>query len=89
MLVEPVNVSTLLKVVAGLITAGVTGYRCQTMAKWLRAIDAVAGLSRETVRDRGVKWYSFGTIGQMYADVFREMSAAALAGRFPLTGWGQ
>ena len=67
---------------------GVTGYRCQTMREWLHAIDAVCNLSRETVWVRAVKRYSMYTVGRMYAEVFHEMSHAALAGRFPLTGWG-
>lgn len=67
---------------------GVTGYRCQTMREWLHAIDAVSNLSRETVRERAVKRYSLQTVARMYAEVFHEMSTAALAGRFPLTGWG-
>jgi glycosyltransferase involved in cell wall biosynthesis len=67
---------------------GVTGYRCQTMREWLRAIDAVADLSRDAVRERAVAKYSLTAVGRMYADVFPELSDAALAGRFPLTGWG-
>lgn len=70
------------------VAHGVTGYRCQTMREWLRAIDATSSLSRAAVRERAIARYSLSAVGRMYADVFPELSDAALAGRFPLTGWG-
>lgn len=71
------------------VTHGVTGYRCQTEAEWLRALDAVLALDRRAIRARAIAKYSLAAVGRMYAEVFPEMSAIAKAGGFPSTGWAE
>ena len=66
---------------------GVTGYRCQTLEEWLRAIDAVAELDRHAVRARALSRYTVDVIGPQYARVFRAMGERLAAGTFPATGW--
>ena len=71
------------------VEQGVTGYRCQTTAEWLAAIDAVQGLDRAAIRARAQRLYSLEAVGTMYAQVFPVLSDEARAGRFPSTGWSQ
>jgi glycosyltransferase involved in cell wall biosynthesis len=69
------------------VEEGVTGFRCQTNDEWLAAIDAVPSLDRAVIRSRAQRWYSLDAVGRMYAQVFPRLSAEALAGRFPTSGW--
>lgn len=66
---------------------GVTGFRCQTEAEWLAALDAVATLDRAAVRRRALARYTVEVVGQEYARVFRAMGERLAAGAFPATGW--
>ena len=69
------------------VEEGVTGFRCQTNAEWLAAIDRVCSLDRAAIRARAQRLYSLDAVGRMYADVLPRLSAEALAGHFPNSGW--
>lgn len=51
----------------------VTGFRCQTMAEWLRALDKVADLNRGYIRSRAIALWSTSVIGQKYNDALTIM----------------
>lgn len=52
---------------------GVTGYRCQSPAEWLRALDAVLDLDRRGVRQRALARYTLDAVAPQYAAVFEDL----------------
>lgn len=69
------------------VTHDVTGFRCNTVRQFVRAIEDAPCLSRSTVRAMARQRYRLETVGAQYARVFEEVADATRAGRFPATGW--
>ncbi len=55
---------------------GVSGFRCQTRADWLAAIDAAPRLNRKRIAQRARSLYSLEAIGPQYARVFDQVVEA-------------
>lgn len=66
-----------------------TGYRCQTMAEFERAVDAVRGLNRKDIRARARRLYGLRSVARAYDVAFQVMAEEAAAGRFPTSGWAE
>jgi glycosyltransferase involved in cell wall biosynthesis len=64
-----------------------TGFRCQTMREFVRAVDAVRGLNRKDVRARARRLYGLRSVAKGYDAVFQTVADETRRGRFPLTGW--
>jgi glycosyltransferase involved in cell wall biosynthesis len=64
-----------------------TGFRCQTTAEFLAAIDAVRGLDRKVVRSRARRLYGMRSVGKAYDRVFQVVKERTEAGAFPSGGW--
>jgi glycosyltransferase involved in cell wall biosynthesis len=58
------------------IEHGVSGFRCQTRADWLAAIDAAPRLNRKRIAQRARALYSLEAIGPQYARVFDQVVEA-------------
>jgi glycosyltransferase involved in cell wall biosynthesis len=52
---------------------GVTGFRCQTPAQWLAALDDVLSLDRAVVRRRAQSLYTLDVVGAQYGRVFEDI----------------
>ena len=52
---------------------GVTGYRCRTLADFVRAAEDVKTLDRATIRQQATEKYSLATVGKMYEDYFERL----------------
>ena len=64
-----------------------TGFRCQTTAQFLDAIDRVRNLDRKDVRSRARRLYGMRSVAKGYDAVFKVVKERIDAGAFPLTGW--
>ncbi len=53
---------------------GVTGYRCNTLADWLAAIDVSKRLDRDLTAIRARKKYSLEACGRQYDAAFKQIS---------------
>jgi len=52
---------------------GVTGYRCRTLADFVRAAEDVKSLDRAAIRQQAIEKYSLATVGKMYEDYFARL----------------
>lgn len=52
---------------------GVTGYRCRTLADFVRAAEDVKSLDRAAIRQQAIEKYSLATVGKMYEDYFTRL----------------
>lgn len=64
-----------------------TGFRCQTTAQFLDAIDRVRELDRKDVRARARRLYGMRSVGKAYDAVFQVVKERTEAGAFPAAGW--
>jgi glycosyltransferase involved in cell wall biosynthesis len=64
-----------------------TGFRCQTTAQFLAAIDRVRDLDRKDIRARARRLYGMRSIGKAYDAVFQVVKERTEAGAFPSSGW--
>ncbi|MFZ9959976.1 MAG: hypothetical protein ACO3GP_06260, partial [Candidatus Limnocylindrus sp.] len=64
-----------------------TGFRCQTLAQYLEAIDAVHTLNRKDVRARARRLYGLRSVGRAYDAAFQVIKERTDAGAFPTSGW--
>lgn len=55
------------------VVDGVTGFRCNTLGDWLRAIERVGDLNRETIASMARKKYSLETCGKLYDQIFKDI----------------
>jgi glycosyltransferase involved in cell wall biosynthesis len=49
---------------------GVTGYRCRTLADFVRAAEDVKSLDRAAIRQHAIERYSLDVVGKQYEDYF-------------------
>ena len=56
------------------IIHGRTGYRCHTLADWLKAIELAPSLDRRIVAETARGRYSLETVGKMYDKVFTQIN---------------
>jgi glycosyltransferase involved in cell wall biosynthesis len=52
---------------------GVTGYRCRTLADFVRAAEDVKSLDRAAIRQQAIEKYSLATVGKMYEEYFERL----------------
>lgn len=52
---------------------GINGYRCKTLADWLKAIAQVGQLDRKTIADEARATYSLEACGARYDDAFQKI----------------
>jgi glycosyltransferase involved in cell wall biosynthesis len=64
-----------------------TGFRCQTMAEYLNAIDGVRTLDRRDIRARARRLYGLRSVGKAYDAIFQVVAERTNANAFPLSGW--
>lgn len=64
-----------------------TGYRCQTTAQFLDAIDRVRALDRKDVRARARRLYGMRSVAKAYDAAFQVIQERTIAGAFPTAGW--
>jgi glycosyltransferase involved in cell wall biosynthesis len=69
------------------VLQGITGWRCQTLTQYIEAVELVGGLKRRTIAQRARRMYGLHRVGQLYDRALQVARGAALAGRFPSTGW--
>lgn len=69
------------------VAHGRTGFRCQTVAEYLAALDAVLGLDRRVVRARARRLYGLRSVGKAYDAAFQVIKERTRAGAFPTSGW--
>jgi predicted SAM-dependent methyltransferase/glycosyltransferase involved in cell wall biosynthesis len=56
------------------IIDGVTGYRCNTLADWVEAIQQSAKLDRRTIAESARSRYTYEVIGRQYDQAFRQLA---------------
>lgn len=54
-------------------TNGVTGYRCRTLADFMRAAEDVKTLDRATIRQQAIGRYSLDTVALLYESYFQKL----------------
>jgi len=59
-----------------------TGYRCNTLADWLDAVDRLGELDRRRTRCRARRFYDMHTLSHKYDKVFRQVDALRRDGWF-------
>ena len=64
-----------------------TGYRCQTTAEYLEAIDKVRYLNRGDVRSRARRLYGLRAVGKAYTAAFNVVAERTRAKAFQAVGW--
>ena len=52
---------------------GVTGYRCRTLADFVRAAEDVKSLDRAAIRQHAIERYSLEVVGKQYEDYFTRL----------------
>lgn len=52
----------------------VTGFRCRTMSDFITALDRVAYLDRQTIRDHAMNNYALGPVGNKYEEYFERLT---------------
>jgi glycosyltransferase involved in cell wall biosynthesis len=52
---------------------GLTGYRCRTLADFVRAADDVKSLDRAAIRQHAIENYSLDAVGKQYDDYFTRL----------------
>lgn len=56
------------------IQHGKTGYRCHTLGDYMKAVELAPQLDRKYIRDNAVNLYSYQTVGQIYDNIFKQIS---------------
>lgn len=52
---------------------GLTGYRCRTLADFVRAAEDVKSLDRAAIRQHAIEHYSLDVVGKLYEDYFARL----------------
>lgn len=66
---------------------GITGFRCQTIPQFVRALDQVYTLSRAAIRKRAIRLYTLDRVGRLYHEAFEVCQERLADGTFPSSGW--
>jgi glycosyltransferase involved in cell wall biosynthesis len=56
------------------IQHGKTGYRCHTLGDYMKAVELAPQLDRKYIRENAVNLYSYETVGQIYDNIFKQIS---------------
>jgi hypothetical protein len=62
------------------VEQGVTGYRCSTLAEFVKAIKDAPDLDREAIRERAISRYSSKVISKQYDAWFKRLLTLKEAG---------